>query len=126
MNKSICVLEDSEEILEIITIVLEEEGYDIYGYGTISAFISSYENINPILCMLDVMLPDGNGLEVCHHIKSNLKTSRIPVVMMTANSQIEKMRETCQADDFVSKPFDIDDLSQRINKLANNNNFKIS
>lgn len=117
MKKPICVLEDNEEILEIISIVLEDENYVVHGFNTVSDFMSSFENLKPSLCLLDVMLPDGNGLDVCMHIKSNPETLNTPVIMMTANSQIEKMKEKCKANDFIAKPFDIDDLSGRINRI---------
>jgi len=121
MNKCICVLEDNEEILEIISIVLEEENYEVHGFGTVSAFMSRFVAMEPALCLLDVMLPDGSGLEVCESIKSSLITKDIPVLMMTANSQIARMRQTSKADDFIAKPFDINDLTDRIKVLVSKN-----
>jgi len=121
MNKCICVLEDNEEILEIISIVLEEENYEVHGFGTVSEFMSRFAALEPALCLLDVMLPDGSGLEVCESIKSSLITKDIPVLMMTANSQIARMRQTSKADDFIAKPFDINDLTDRIKVLVSKN-----
>ncbi|MBC6112736.1 PleD family two-component system response regulator [Pedobacter fastidiosus] len=121
MKKTICVLEDSQEILDIISIVLEEENYDVRGFGTVSEFLSKFASFEPVICLLDVMLPDGSGLEVCNIIKKSVQTQHIPVVIMTANSGMDKMKDTCEADDFISKPFDIDDLSRRINLLAHKN-----
>lgn len=121
MKKTICVLEDNQEILEIISIVLEEENYQVCGFETVSEFLSAFKAQNPALCLLDVMLPDGNGIEVCNYIKGNTNTSSIPVVIMTANSRIEKMKDSCGADDFIAKPFDIDNFSRRINLLTGNN-----
>ncbi|MEJ2880510.1 response regulator transcription factor [Pedobacter sp. GR22-6] len=122
MKKRICVLEDNEEILDIVRIILEDENYEVYGFGTVSQFISSFRMLEPALCLLDVMLPDGNGLEVCDSIKNSPDTSDIPVIVMTANTQIAKMRERSTADDFIAKPFDINDLAGRINQLVNRNN----
>jgi len=121
MKKTICVLEDNQEILEIISIVLEEENYQVWGFGTVSEFLAGFEAHNPALCLLDVMLPDGNGIDVCNYIKGNINTRSIPVVIMTANSGIDKMKASCGADDLISKPFDIDNLSCRINLLTSNN-----
>ncbi|MFD2286702.1 response regulator [Pedobacter petrophilus] len=117
MKKRICVLEDSEEILEIIKIVLEDENYDVQGFGTVAAFMANYLNLKPDLCLLDVMLPDGNGIEVCEAIKKHPESAEIPVVVMTANSRMDKMRENCEANDFIAKPFDINDFANRINSL---------
>jgi two-component system phosphate regulon response regulator PhoB len=85
----ILVLEDTEEILEIITIVLEEEGYMVKDASTISCFNAILSNVNPILFLLDVMFPDGNGLDVCNDLKKNPATSHLPVIIMTANTQIK-------------------------------------
>lgn len=119
MNKRISVLEDTEEILEIIKIVLEEEQYDVFGFATVSEFIGNLTRISPDLCLLDVMLPDGNGLDVCHDLKAAENTKHIPIIIMTANAQIEKMKDECAADDFIAKPFDIDNLTDKISGLLN-------
>lgn len=124
MKKRICVLEDTEEILEIIKIVLEEEQYEVFGFGTVSEFTGNLNHISPDLCLLDVMLPDGNGLDVCRDIKSAENTKHIPIIIMTANSQIEKMKNECSADDFLAKPFDINVLTDKISRLVNDNSLQ--
>jgi two-component system phosphate regulon response regulator PhoB len=63
------------------------------------------------------MLPDGNGIEVCEAIKKHPESSEIPVVVMTASSRMDKMREGSKANDFIAKPFDINDFAHRINRL---------
>lgn len=118
VSKRICVLEDNEEILEILTMVLEEEHYIVFGFGTVSTFLASAEDLKPHVCLLDVMLPDGNGLQVCRDLKGNPQMYDVPVIIMTANSHIEKMKDDCDADDFITKPFDINDLAERVNLQA--------
>lgn len=116
MNNIICVLEDNEEILNIISLILEDD-YEVVGAGTVSEFRALLPTIHPKLFLFDVMLPDGNGLEVCKNMKQDPYTAHIPVMIMTANSQIEKMKEEACADDYIAKPFDIDDLQNRITDL---------
>lgn len=118
MKKRICVLEDNAEILEIITMILEDQDYEVHGFGTVSQFMSRFASLNPSLFLLDVMLPDGSGLEVCQSLKSAEETRDIPVVIMTANSRIEQIKGECLANDFISKPFDIDYLENTIKMLA--------
>lgn len=117
MNKKICVLEDTVEILEIIQLILEEEEFQVFGFTTVSEFKANINRIDPALYLLDVMLPDGNGLEVCRELKSSRETKDIPVVMMTANLKIEAMKEDCAAEEFIAKPFDISHLTHTINRL---------
>ena len=68
----------------------------------------------PDAFILDVMLPDGNGIDVCRKLKEDQRTLHIPVVMMSANYTSGQMAEFCNADEFISKPFDIADFSKRI------------
>lgn len=126
MNKKICVLEDTKEILEIIKIVLEEEEYQVFGFETVSEFNANVGKILPDLCLLDVMLPDGSGLEVCKELKSTEHTQHIPIVIMTANSKILSMKEDCHAEEFIAKPFDIDYLAATVNRLTNNSRLQNS
>ncbi|MFD2517054.1 response regulator [Salinimicrobium flavum] len=63
--------------------------------------------------LLDIMLPDGNGLDLCRELKNNETTRKIPVVLMSAHADINSMEG---ADDFISKPFDVDELLRRIER----------
>ncbi|WP_158798932.1 response regulator transcription factor [Pedobacter sp. L105] len=126
MNKQICVLEDTIEILEIITIILEEEQYQVFGFGTVSEFNANVDLISPDLCLLDVMLPDGSGLDVCRDLKLDEKTKHIPILMMTANLKIANMKEGCAAEEFIAKPFDIDQLAAIVNRLISDSQLQTS
>lgn len=117
MNKTVYILEDSPEILEIISLVLSEEGMEVSGYSTVSEFQKALEKSTPDLFLVDVTLPDGHGLNISDHIKLDQKTKNIPVIVITANSEIDKMKLRSRADDFISKPFDIQDLVKRVKKL---------
>ena len=62
MKKTICVLEDSQEIFNIISIIFEEEYFQVHVFGTVSEFISTFAALEPVICLPDVMLPGENGL----------------------------------------------------------------
>jgi DNA-binding response OmpR family regulator len=117
MKKKICVLEDNAEIMDILTIIFEEANYDVYGFTTVAGFLLNVSGLNPDICLLDVMLPDGNGLSVCAQIRGNDVTSHIPIVMMSAGGDIGEMGNKCIAEDFIAKPFDIYNLYDRVNRL---------
>lgn len=116
MNKSIYILEDNLEILEVISLVLSQENFEITGYRSASDFVEGLKRAVPDLCLLDVMLPDGHGLNICDHLKLDQKTKKTPVIMMTAHEEIGKMKLRSRADDFIAKPFDVADLLERIKK----------
>ncbi|WP_162618505.1 response regulator transcription factor [Pedobacter yulinensis] len=120
MNKTIFLLEDDPDISDILAYVLDNNGYRVKATGRVSDFCSDIEQQRPDLIILDVMLPDGNGIDVCHKIKHENKWKNIPVIMMSAAySAKDNICKDCGADGFISKPFDINHLLQRVQALAN-------
>lgn len=108
--KEICILEDDDNIRELIQLILESHNYIVHSYSNIKSFNVKNDNV-PDLFLLDLMLPDGNGLDVCMKLKETDKTRNIPVIIMSAHAELNKMTG---ADDFIAKPFDIDELIKRI------------
>lgn len=115
MKKKICVLEDDEGIMQIIQILLMEENYEVHGFSNISDFMNANSNHMADLFLLDVMLPDGSGIDVCRRLKEHSKTKQVPVLMMSAHSSIKEITCSCQAEGFLAKPFDIYDFIGKIN-----------
>ena len=117
MGKRICVLEDNRDIREIIELVLHDEKYEVFTFSSVTEFNSKAFELKADAFLLDVMLPDGNGLSVCAQIRGNDVTSHIPIVMMSAGGDIGEMGNKCIAEDFIAKPFDIYNLYERVNQL---------
>ena len=113
MAKLIHLLEDNLDIREILNLLLNEN-FDILSFPDVASFLEGLSKKNPDLFILDVMLPDGNGIEVCSKLRADPKTSKIPIVMMSANYTSTQMSKLCKADDFISKPFDITEFSDRV------------
>lgn len=112
--KSIIILEDDEGIRELIQLLLESRDYQVKAFAQIKAFdLYLQEEKYPDLFLLDYMLPDGNGLEVCHKLKDDNDTNEIPVIIMSAHADLDKMKG---ADDYIAKPFDVDGLVKCIQK----------
>ena len=115
MAKKILVVDDDESITEVIQIVLEGEGYDIeisLDGGCIPDFPSSL----PDLILLDILLQSKDGRKICQQLKSNPKTSYIPVIVLSAHSDGSQVAADCGADDFIEKPFDVDVLISTVEK----------
>ncbi len=108
MKDIIYIVEDNEYIREILFYILEDEKYDVYVCGSAQKFNFLMAKSLPDVVVLDVMLPDGNGIELCKQIKLQEVTSHIPVIMMSAHSKPEEVIQLSGADVFISKPFDID------------------
>ncbi|KQS41925.1 PleD family two-component system response regulator [Pedobacter sp. Leaf194] len=113
MGKKIFVLEDDEGIRDVIEILLTEELYEFYGFSTVKDF-NKGDDKSADLYLLDIMLPDGNGIEVCNALKKQASTANIPVLMMSANSSKTHVELSCSSDGFIAKPFNISDLLSKV------------
>lgn len=117
-KKSVYILEDNDDIRELVSYLLTEENYDVKGYPTVDSFKKEMTSAHPDMIILDVMLTDGNGFDVCEDIKGNKRTQDIPILMMSAHAYITDVRKQCNAEEFISKPFDIDDFVSRIDRYV--------
>ncbi|MCC8361033.1 response regulator transcription factor [Salinimicrobium sediminilitoris] len=111
--KEIFIVEDDDGIRELIEFLLVSQQYSVKTFPTARAFHKAIPGKVPDLFLLDIMLPDGNGVDLCRELKEGEKTSKIPVVLMSAHADISR---TEGADDFIAKPFDVDELLKRIQK----------
>ncbi|TDQ11777.1 response regulator transcription factor [Pedobacter metabolipauper] len=115
MKKSIYIVEDNKDIGYILQYFLSDEGFDVYLFETVSEFYDALSTKVPDLFMVDVMLPDGDGLVVCENIKNIPECMKKPVIMMSANFPAELIRQASCADDFIPKPFDLFQILKRVN-----------
>lgn len=116
MKKSIWIIDDEENILEISKIVLEEAGFAVSTFQNENKFLEALQNTLPNLIFLDITLAGSNGIQIAQSLKENGKTASIPLILMSADSEIEKKTQDAHADDFLAKPFNIDDLLSKIKK----------
>lgn len=109
----IMVVEDEVKIYEVIKSYLEASGYKVCWAPDGKAAITLFEKINPDLVLLDLMLPDISGEEVCKQIRLNSKT---PIIMLTAKSQEEDtvLGLDLGADDYITKPFSPKEMVGRV------------
>ncbi|TDQ11944.1 response regulator transcription factor [Pedobacter metabolipauper] len=117
MDKVIYVVEDDDDIRFIIEYILIENGYLVQTFATAKEFHDEMEKAHPDLILLDVMLPDANGMDICRALKTNENTRHITLVIMSAHAAEKAVLEEACADDFISKPFDLDEMVMRIQKL---------
>lgn len=115
----IYMLEDDDSIRQFVLYALKSSGFEAIGFDRPSAFFEAMEKEVPTLVLLDIMLPEQDGMEVLHLLRQNQKTSRIPVIMLTAkSSEYDKVVALdTGADDYLSKPFGTMELISRIKAL---------
>ena len=114
MQKQIYLLEDDQGIREFIEFILSSEGYDVQSFSTVHSFLSRLGQRVPDLFILDIMLPDGDGLEICQDLKKSDITKDTPVIMMSANSKKYELQTDIKVEDYIAKPFDVDDFLRRV------------
>ena len=115
--KTILCVEDEIEILEHNKRVLSENGYEVLTADSLAAAREVLAETTPDAIVLDIMLPDGNGLEYLKELRA--EGSAIPIIMLTAwNRSFNKARGLdAGADDYMGKPFEYDELLARIRKI---------
>ncbi|MCZ4224767.1 MULTISPECIES: response regulator [Pedobacter] len=116
MEKMIYLLENDEGITEVLQLLFNSEGYGVSAFSSVSSFMAGLSEHVADLFLLDVMLPDGNGIEVCSYLKSLEKTRNVPIIMMSAHADRYDIRRGCAAENFIKKPFDIHDLLRLVAK----------
>lgn len=112
----IYLLEDDGSIRELLCYSLNKTGNEAHGFATPSAFYEALEHELPELVLLDVMLPEEDGLTVLAKLRGSARTAKIPVIMLTAkDSEFDKvMALDAGADDYVTKPFGVMELVARV------------
>jgi CheY-like chemotaxis protein len=119
-KKKIMLVDDNPDLIYSIKKGLESLGdkYDIIGVEGGKQCLKMLKNETPDLILLDIMMPDMDGWDVCAKIKSDRKTEHIPIVFLTAKTDpISKGLGKFASVDYVEKPVDIKDLRKRIDKI---------
>ena len=115
----IYVLEDDRNIREIEEIALSNAGYQVVSFETVREFKQKLKERVPDLLLLDLMLPDADGLELVTQLRQNVMTRSLPVIMVTAKTtEVDKVRGLDSgADDYLTKPFSVMELISRVKAL---------
>ncbi len=119
MAKKILVIEDDKDIRDTIVYVLEEEGYEVVSSED-SKILKSLDHIAPHMILLDNWLTewksDANGEQISRELKSNPATSHIPVIIVSAVSNIKEIAASGLADGYLRKPFNLAELIAIVKK----------
>lgn len=115
----VLVADDEEDIVELVAMVLEEDGYEVVTANDGEQALRSALSRPPDLCLLDVMMPKLDGCEVTRQLRAHDETRDIPIILLSARTQrdsVERGREA-GADEYVTKPFVNDDLQRSVRSL---------
>ena len=122
MNRQILIVEDEAPIREMISFVLDQNGFNSLEAADIDSAKELIKEPYPDLILLDWMLPGGTGVKLAKALKQNEYTRNIPIIMLTARASLENEMEGFEtgADAYIVKPYNEDLLKTRINNLLNN------
>ena len=114
----IYIVEDDQNIREIESFALKNSGYQVQGFECAKDFYHQLAEKTPDCILLDIMLPDEDGLEIVRKLRAIPDTKKVPVMMVTAKTtEIDKVKGLdIGADDYITKPFGVMELISRVNK----------
>lgn len=115
----IYIVEDDIDIRELEGYALKNSGYEVMSFGESQAFFNACDETVPSLVLLDIMLPNEDGLSILTKIRADERMQKVPVIMVTAKtSEIDKVKGLDMgADDYISKPFGVMELVSRVRAL---------
>ncbi len=115
----ILVVDDEPDVTELLKYKLEQEGYQCEVLNDPLAFVAAVRDFQPNLMILDIMMPELNGLQLCRIARSDPAMRDVPIIFLTARGEAEDrvMGLETGADDYVSKPFNTKELMLRVGKI---------
>ena len=118
-NKTIMVVDDNPDIITIVKTILEGKGYNVFSAFSGAELLNMLKGQKPDLIILDIMMPEMDGLEVLSRLKAMSETATIPVILLTAKVQYEDVLGGYKlgADYYITKPFTSTQLVNGINLL---------
>lgn len=120
-KKKILIVDDEEDLVYLMKLRLEFQNYEVVPLNTSVRALEVAKREKPDLIILDIMMPEKNGYEVCKELKNDTDTHRIPVILFTAKPQaiesVPDLYESVGADDYIFKDFELEKLLSKIRIL---------
>lgn len=122
----IYLVEDDDNIRKLVCYALSKEGYEVCGFSCPSEFWEALKKRLPSLVMLDIMLPEEDGISILKRLRRETETETLPIIMLTAKgSEYDKVEGLdAGADDYISKPFGMTELISRVKALLRRSNME--
>jgi two-component system, OmpR family, alkaline phosphatase synthesis response regulator PhoP len=115
-NKCMLICEDDEGIIDLAQVVIEDMGHRAIAEMNSSKVYTTIEKVKPDLVLLDIWMPGLTGDEIVSYLKANESTRHIPIIIMSASKDTEKVAREVGADAFLTKPFEIGTLESIVEK----------
>lgn len=120
--KKILVCDDAVEILEVINIILTDAGYEIKTLDESIRVVEEIKTFKPDLVLLDLWIKNFDGRDVAKQIQADEETAKTPIFFVSALNELDKIAEEANVQGFIRKPFEMDDLLQKISTVLGSDN----
>ncbi|MBC8053576.1 MAG: response regulator [Sphingobacteriaceae bacterium] len=125
MDKRVIIVEDEDNVRETLELLLSNAGYTVKSSATGTDIFNKITEFNPDIILLDVLLGDLDGRDICREIKANPHTQNTPVIMLSGVPDVYNAISDVGANDVVSKPFDEITLLNRIERQLSNSKIQL-
>ncbi len=114
--KRVFIADDEVDILDILSLMLKTRGYEVTASSNPNTVFEIGEDALPDIILLDIWMTGQDGRDICKQLKNNPLTEHIPVIFISANSNIEEITTECNAQGYIAKPFEMADMLAMIDK----------
>ena len=109
------IADDENDIVEVLSLILEDAGYEVCSTANSETAKKVHEYL-PDLLLLDIWMKGVDGRDICKYLKSQNVTKNIPIIMISAHNETQKIALEAGANDYITKPFEIDDVLEKVKK----------
>ena len=115
----ILLVDDEPDFVETVEFFLRGSGYEVFVAKNGKEALEQAEREKPDVVLMDVMMPEMDGLEACRHLKTDPSLKSVPIIMLTAKGQVQDVKDALAAGahSYVVKPFNLPDLVERIEMM---------
>ncbi|MDQ8005400.1 MAG: response regulator [Pedobacter sp.] len=117
-KKIVAVFDDDRDLLDIYSYLLEEDGYEVVLYSNCNDVVAKMKELLPNIILMDNWIPVMGGVAAIEEIRKEEELRHIPIILVSANNDVEKLAEKAGADGAIAKPFEFSDLLCLIAKLS--------
>ena len=117
MGSPIFILDDDEANRQVLELVFEEKGWEVVAIAQTEELYQRLEGETPAVLLLDVWILGVNSSEIIKQLKMHQATQHVPIVMISAGPDLREQAARAGADDYVEKPFDIDQLIEKVHQF---------
>lgn len=124
MKQRVLIFDDDPDISEVVSIILKENGFEVLHFGNCEQVEEKIRSSRPDLILMDNKIPPEGGIVATRQIKHSSEYTHIPVVFFSANHNVVRLAAEAEADHYIEKPFDIDELVALIRQALRNSTSK--